>query len=332
MNKKRLISIILTGAIVAGGTGAGFADTAVNKVISAPVPIKSSLTDISEHWAYDEITVLEGKGIMEAINGKFEPERILTRAEFVDYLDKVFNFNIDHLSFLKEPSLQDFYDDIPDDQWYSEALLKSSLNDVLTGEGRKFNPGENITRIEVAKAIEKSFAAKNLSVMMTLMFPVYDDTNHLTQEEISALSFVFNTGIMKGRTEQNFFPNEPITKAELAAVLNRTLTVMEKALSMEDEDTAQGVKDEIIMNGVISEVNFAENDKINSILVENTAESKKPFDQAVFLITENTKILKGNTETTEVHKGQNVTVEYLDGPVVEIYPVRIEAKLIKILE
>lgn len=303
MDKKKVISIVLTGAFLIGGGGVGLANqkpetdiipisAPLEKVISAPV--LTNFSDIEGHWAYKDIIALEPKGIMQGVNGKFEPDKILTGTEFVAYLEKVFNFNNNDLKVIQEPSL------------------------------------ESITRIEVAKAIEKSFKAKKLSVMMTLMFPVYDDTISLTPEESSALSFVFNTGIMKGRTEKNFYPLEPINKAELAAVLNRTLCVLEIAEPI--EENINEVKEKILtMNGVIAEVGFDENYQLQSILVENTGGSTSPFDKVVFLISD-TKIIKGDIGTNELHKGQKISVDYVDGPITKIYPARIQAKTIKILE
>lgn len=305
MNRKKVISIVLTGAFVVGGIGVGFAkeklpveiipiSAPIEKVISAPV--QTNFIDIKDHWSYENITVMEAKGIMTGVDGKFEPEKYVNGTEFTTYLDKIFDFDNDNPIFLEE----------------------------LTTE--------NITRIEVAKSIEKSFEAKKLSVMMTLMFPVYADTINLTPEESSALSFVFNTGVMKGRTRENFHPHEPVTKAELAAVFNRTLNLLEIAQPFEENINEFQDETIIIINGVISEVNLDENSRPKGILVENSDLSMPSFDKIVFLITENTTIIKEDIGTEDLYKGQKVSVGYVDGPVAEIYPVRIEAKTIKILE
>jgi len=205
MIKKKVLSIVLTGSILIGGTGIGLADTASAKTlapnvdirpISAPVnetsletaPLQTKFTDIEGHWAYKDIVAVENKGILKDSGEKFAPDQKALRADVVYSLEKLFG-------------LQDIYN----------------------------GPQETMTRIELAKAVEQSFLAKKLSVVMTLMFPVYDDTSDLSPEETSALSFVFNTGIMKGRTQQQFAPHEPVTKAELAVVLHRTLKTLELA-------------------------------------------------------------------------------------------------------
>ena len=82
-----------------------------------------------------------------------------------------------------------------------------------------------ITRIELAKAIKQCFVIKEINIFTTQIFPIYKDTQNLNSEEIAALNFVYNTSIMKGEGE-NFYPNKPTTRAELAAVMKRTLSIL----------------------------------------------------------------------------------------------------------
>lgn len=212
MKKNKLIGITLAGAILVGGASMTFAGTYNDEKISADeimpisapineevstISVKTRFADIQNHWAVNEIAAMESKNFWEDLTGEFEPNKIITATEFHLYLNKLFNFT-ENLDF-------------------------------------EFISEQKITRIEVAKALEKSFAAEKLSVMMTLIFPVYEDTADLQSEENSALSFVFNTGIMKGRTAGSFSPHDPITKAEFAVVLNRTLAVLEIAEPFEDQ-------------------------------------------------------------------------------------------------
>ncbi len=199
MLKNKLLRIALAGIILIGGTGmamAGTFDADEVRPISAPIDEEVStifretrFTDIQNHWAFDKIASMEANGFWEDLTNDFEPDKAITRDEFYKYLDKLFDF-----------------EDMPDFEFISE---------------------QDITRIQVAKAIQESFVVKRLSVITTLMFPMYDDTADL--EENSALSFVFNTGIMIGRSAQKFHPHDSITRAEFAVVLSRTLAVLEIA-------------------------------------------------------------------------------------------------------
>lgn len=227
MIKNKLIGITLSGAILLVGSSMVFADTAGDNIsspdnvmpISAPINnedasklLESKFQDIKDHWAFDEIVSLEEKGLWEDLSDDFEPGEMITGAEFKVYLDKIFEFET-------EPDFD-------------------------------FELEENISRMEAAKAIQNSFNAKKLSVIITQMFPIFDDTEDLDPEETSALSFVFNTGIMKGKSEGKFAPDASITKAELAVILDRTLATIEIASSVEEPAPIEESTDE---SGTVSD-------------------------------------------------------------------------------
>ncbi len=209
MLKNKMLTVVISGAVLIGGASLAFADTnnkidenqnSFNGILpisqevdndAQPVKLKTKFTDIENHWAYDEITSLEVKKFWGELDNEFDPSQTISEAEFINYLDKVFEFEKD-VEF-------------------------------------DFNNSEEITRIEVAKAIQDAFKIKNLTVISTLVFPIYEDTQELDVSETSALSFVFNTGIMKGKTKDYFHPHTPITRAEVAVVLHRTLATLEYA-------------------------------------------------------------------------------------------------------
>jgi hypothetical protein len=88
-----------------------------------------------------------------------------------------------------------------------------------------FSPDRSVSIIEIAQAIYRSFNAKGISVPMIMLMPIYEDTNSLSQEDINAITFVSNTGIMKG--DNNYFrPEQSMTRAELAKVLSRCVSLM----------------------------------------------------------------------------------------------------------
>lgn len=162
---------------------------------------QTQFKDISNHWAATEIQVIYQKGYLKGISAdQFSPDTQVTRAELAASLDRVFDFNYDR-----------------------------------TTENRKFNPNQPVTRLEMAKAIQQAFKAKNLGVITTLMWPAFSDTSNLSQEDQNAISFIYNTGIMKGRSYQHFNPQDPITRAELAVILNRTLDTLQIAFPIDQE-------------------------------------------------------------------------------------------------
>ncbi|KJS82374.1 MAG: hypothetical protein JM58_15115 [Peptococcaceae bacterium BICA1-8] len=209
----------------------GAAITMINESL---MPVAKFL-DVKEHPASDDIAFVEESGIMVGYpDNTFKPDRNVSRLELAIVLDRVFDFNFRAITFIKQPEVKDMFDDVRDNEWYSTPLLETTFFGVLNSNDRLFKPDNGPTRIEIAKAIQQSFKAQNLNVIMTLMFPVFEDTNNLSPEESSALSFVFNTSIMRGNENNTFGPNEAVTRAELAGILKRTMHTLSLAEPVEE--------------------------------------------------------------------------------------------------
>jgi hypothetical protein len=155
-------------------------------------------------------------------NGLFAPDLAMTRAQFAVTLHRTFKFDYGDFKFIKAPVVTDYFDDVKPDSWYSEAVLMCAINNIFTVNDRKFKPDEPITRIEAAQAIEKSFQAKKIQVIMIMIWPIYKD---MSETETSKVIFVSNTGIMKGWN--GFFrPYDKLTRAEAAVALDRTAKII----------------------------------------------------------------------------------------------------------
>ena len=195
---------------------------------------QTPFVDIKGHWAVQDIDNALQKGIMKGIaNDKFAPNKAVTRAEVAVCVDRLFDLNYDDLEFIKEPSPVDFYDDVAAGQWYSDAVLRAGYYNIFNLDTREFAPNRPATRLEVAVAIDKAFQAKKLSVITTQIWPIYEDTIGLSYDEQQTINFMFNSGIMKGRTANWFQPTANITRAELAVVLNRTQATLINARLVE---------------------------------------------------------------------------------------------------
>ncbi|MTI80897.1 MAG: protease complex subunit PrcB family protein [Firmicutes bacterium] len=279
-------------------------------LVPTSVFANSNFTDIKDHWAEHDIRAIYQEGIMKGtMSDVFSPDENVTRAQLAVILDRTFNFNYNHLRFIKEPKISDFYDDVSDGLWYSGAILDVSYNSIFNIKGRDFGPNEEVARIEVAEAIVNSFKAKNLSVSTTQIWPDFKDTNNLSKEQLSALAFTFNTGIMKGRSDSEFKPFAPITRAELAVVLNRTLETMalaektNKTTLNEEEGELLGVNVLKNLSGDLEEaISLVHNHRGYGII-------KEQGDEAIIYVGSGEKPTGGyNIEVTSVKDVAGTTV------------------------
>lgn len=187
---------------------------------------QTPFTDVAGHWAAEDIEAVYQKGLMQGVTNKqFNPESYITRAELAVCLDRLFKFEeVDQTSPL--------YNDLSADHWYSDAAIKCGLNGIIDAVDGKFQADQPVNRIEVGRAIEKSLAAKNLGLITTMMWPVFEDTIDIPTEDQNVICFVVNAGIMRGNGDY-FRPYDDITRAEFATILNRAAQTLERAFPLE---------------------------------------------------------------------------------------------------
>lgn len=212
---KKVVGCILIALLLLCPLGTAVGDQAFEGVF----------VDTQGHWAASAIDnvynrgLMQGMGVDESGLKLFCPEEAVTRCQLAVVLDRTFDLDYGNMQFIKEPAASDYYYDVEDDAWYSEAITRGAINRIFNRMD-EFKGTEKVTRIEIAMAIYQGFQVKGINVPMIMLMPHYDDMDGLSQDEINALIFVSNTNIMKG-SNQLFRPYDPIKRSELARVLTQ---------------------------------------------------------------------------------------------------------------
>lgn len=198
----------------------------------------TEFADIDGHWAQTYIIESAQNQLMVGVGSDslgraiFDPQGIVTRAQTAAIVTRAFDLNYDHIRFIKEPLVSDYYRDVDNRSWYADSLLMCAINNIFDS-GSNFYPDKAITRVEMAQAIQRCFTAKGISVPMIMMMPVYDDNDLIGEENLNAVAFVTNTGIMKG-ADNLFRPQDSLTRAEMARIIIACRKVIELNTSEED--------------------------------------------------------------------------------------------------
>ncbi|MDQ0886151.1 N-acetylmuramoyl-L-alanine amidase [Paenibacillus sp. V4I9] len=192
-------------------------------------------TDSLDHWAREAIMRMKNKGIIEGIANRYEPERALTRAEFLTLMDRVFTFS--KLKAVCEPSntvtsivygcqspAEQSYIDLPSSHWASPVFTKAKNLNLLQGySDGTIRPNQSITRGEVAflfdRLLQMSSSTTNNQPAVVSSASFNDVPETLWSAK--AIYALRNKGIIDGITDTAFKPSQTITRAEIAAMLNR---------------------------------------------------------------------------------------------------------------
>jgi N-acetylmuramoyl-L-alanine amidase len=192
--------------------------------------------DTVGHWARDIILRMKDKGWVEGVNNRYEPERALTRAEFLTLMDRVFQIStLQAPCDTKGPSVtnsvygcksivNDAYKDLPASHWASAVFAKAGKINLLQGySDGTIRPDQPITRAEVAVLFQRLLNASPI-IMNTnaLLFSsrIFADVPHdlWFAESVYALA---SKGVIDGVTADEYMPNRLMTRAEIAAMMDR---------------------------------------------------------------------------------------------------------------
>lgn len=180
---------------------------------SIPARAAQGFSDVEGHWGKAAILRWSGIGVLSGYpDGTFRPDNPVTRGELATIINKL-------MRFPETPADIELFTDMPADKWYApnvNALALQGAYLVTHGEAK----GDAIlTREEAAAMIYNSFPLIN--VLKERRFTDYEAISDDYAEKISLMQ---NIGFLSGFPDGGFHPKEPITRAQVLAILNNMIT------------------------------------------------------------------------------------------------------------
>ena len=220
----------VTNAVLKGNATKNNANAAVTLVATATVTVTAKPEDPIEPTdpPYippvdpDEPADPDDTGVSDLLNtedhiqylfgypdGTFGPENNMTRAEVAQMF---YNLLLD-----QDVEITKTFDDVPANAWYTKAVNTLASLDIISGVGdNKFEPERSITRAEFT-AMAMKFAVggeegKNI-------FSDVDEDDWFYDAVVNSIQY----GWIHGYGDGTFRPNNPITRAEVTAIVNNML-------------------------------------------------------------------------------------------------------------
>ncbi len=247
---RKLFTVLMAVVVMVSFNGQSMVLAAADSPVSTNLQ-KLVITDIENHWGKPAIDKVIEDGIMVALeNGselKFEPNARVDRALAATVLNKAFQLDFGDKVFIKQPELKDYYNDVAADAPEGVAILNCAVNEIFDCQEKLFEPKKNLTRLELAQAYQRAFNSQGYNIPMIMSMPVFSDYNELSTEQINAIVFVNNTGIMKGY-DNRFRPGDIVTRAELAQTVVNAMPLIKmnnndsQAVSITSLDKAEKIE------------------------------------------------------------------------------------------
>ena len=177
----------------------------------------AAFPDTEGHWANGYISYLRRAGVSKGSDvGLYHPEDKLTRQEFAVMLRRALNDGRDY-SDVELPFAD--ADQIAD--WALDAVRAMYALGVVNGSGDNegrfwFKPTDGISRQEasamVGRLLEKGWGAAELAFL---------DSDAIPDWAAAHIRTLVALGILNGYDDGKFHPADPLTRAQIAAVLYR---------------------------------------------------------------------------------------------------------------
>ncbi len=183
------------------------AATIIQRLLASDASIKgkyeSKFADVAKgQWYYDSIAYLENKGILSSYSGNFEPNKQITRAEFVEL---AYNMGLAK----EDPSNKKTFSDVPVTHPRYNAIMAAASAGIVGGYADgTFLPDRTITRAQVVKVINGAMG-KTIGVNSHMQKFIdtksgYADvpSTHWAFCDIMEASYTHATVTEKGKTEE----------------------------------------------------------------------------------------------------------------------------------
>lgn len=175
----------------------------------------SQFVDVSGHWAAEAINYMAERGWVNGVgNGRFVPDMNMTRAMFVTILSR--------MEGKSTGETVSYFIDVPQDSYYAEHVKWASEVGIVNGTGNyKFNPDRNITREEMAVMVNRYLEYKG--IFLENSSNEFADSGDVDTWASVAVEKLGNAGIVNGKNNGEFDPEDFATRAELVMILYRVM-------------------------------------------------------------------------------------------------------------
>lgn len=182
-----------------------------------------TFNDIANHWSRLNIEKLATRNIaFGRENNNFEPQDFVTRAEFAVMITRA-------LGITEEEGSNDFKD--ISNEWFAEDISTAFKAGLISGRnGGNFYPNEKVKRQDMAVMIQNALKFVGLipdvSNAESVLF-MFNDKNAISDYARESVAVCAEAGIIMGRDNKNFDPNDNATRAEASAIIERMLRYLD---------------------------------------------------------------------------------------------------------
>lgn len=163
-------------------------------------------------WASSEMASWKQLGLLKGDqNGLVHPNQAVTKAEFVAFVNRIFNYTL---------TSNKTFGDVPPTAWYAQDISKASAAGIVLGDSKgNVAPLEVLTREKAAIILSRVFEVAS-SANSGAKFA---DDGKISSWAAEAVYAMKDAGYVEGTTDGSFQPQKALTRAEAVKMINNVM-------------------------------------------------------------------------------------------------------------
>nr|WP_315022028.1 S-layer homology domain-containing protein [uncultured Aminipila sp.] len=229
---KKLVSVLLTGALLIGTATVAYAGS--NNSQSAGNAKYNDLKNTN--WAYEAVNTMSQKGIVKGYNdGSFKPGNVVTYGEFIK-MALVASTGQDAGNSTTGNWAKEYYDKALELKYFGSTDIKADQLD------------NQIPRSDMALIISSILGDKKIDNYDKLESSL-KDVNSTTKHDYDIIKS-YASGIIKGYEDSTFRPDKTLTRAESVTVIYRLVDESKRVLPGEKKKEEKPISDTDIASAI----------------------------------------------------------------------------------
>ncbi|MCP3776062.1 S-layer homology domain-containing protein, partial [Paenibacillus sp. MZ04-78.2] len=181
--------------------------------------------DVRNHWAKAEVNNIAARlDLAGTGNNTWSPDRNVSRSEFAA-------ITVSGLGLLRQDAPQSTFHDVASSAWHHNAVtIANEFGIVLGYEDGSFRADQQITREQGIAMIARAYRVINSqkdinSSELDARLSAFSDAKNVSSWAKEAVAMMIAAGIVEGKDGQLLKPQDSMTRAETAALIQRLLKV-----------------------------------------------------------------------------------------------------------
>ncbi|KPV60980.1 hypothetical protein QJ48_02610 [Paenibacillus sp. A3] len=179
--------------------------------------------DVKTHWAKAEVNNIAARlDLAGTGNNTWSPDRSVNRSEFAAIV-------VSGLGLMRQDAPQSTFHDVASSAWHHRAVtIANEFGIVLGYEDGSFRPEQQITREQGIAMIARAYRVIDPQKAVSpseqdAQLSAFGDAKNVSSWAKEAVAMMIAAGIVEGKDEQLLKPQDSMTRAETAALIQRLL-------------------------------------------------------------------------------------------------------------